>query len=289
MSLAASLQRFVCHFAQYGSTWMSNMIFLSELTIVIPALPCLFRMANDVSSIVKLINYVTCDSVISFNFAMWTFASKCFPIELVPCSDGWRRTWWQTIQMMPGLPVSSIPQCQYNIHEGACLEWFQAIGRFDTTFVEAHQASKMICKLRLLKLRIKTCSSFEQIITSKNEVFKGFESDMAVGLRKLDNPTRKAAERNNKVQQSASSDKLTLQLQAKKSDLWDIACMFVKMYTRTYSKDWPRKTQFSYNAMYYIAVKITEPPQKLIMLGGRSIVGGRCDIVSSISSRKGSW
>jgi len=111
-SLSASLEPFVCHFGQYGSTWMSNLIFLCKITIVIPQLPCLFRMANTVSSTVELVNSVTSDSVNSFNFQMWAFASKCFPIDLVPCSDGWRRTWWQTIHMMPGLPVCSIPQCK---------------------------------------------------------------------------------------------------------------------------------------------------------------------------------
>jgi len=110
-SLSASMERFVYHFGQYGLNWMSNLNFLCKLTIVILRLPSLFKMAKAVSSTVVLVNSVTSDSVNSFNFAMWAFASKCFPIELVPCSDGWRRTWWQTIHMMPGLPVSSIPQC----------------------------------------------------------------------------------------------------------------------------------------------------------------------------------
>jgi hypothetical protein len=35
---------------------------------------------------------VTSDTVNSFNFAICAFASKCLPIGLVPCSDGWRRT-----------------------------------------------------------------------------------------------------------------------------------------------------------------------------------------------------
>jgi len=111
-SLAASLDCFVSHFGQYGLTWMSNMNFLSKLTIVIPLLPCLFRMAKAVSSTITLVNSVTSVSVNSFNFAMWAFPSKCFPIELVPWSDGWRRTWWQTIHAIPGQPVSSIPQCK---------------------------------------------------------------------------------------------------------------------------------------------------------------------------------
>jgi len=111
-SSAASLEWFVSHFCQYGSTWMSNLIFLSELTIGIPRLPGLFRMSTAVSSTIELVNSVTYDSVNLFNFAIWAFPSKYFPIELVPCSDGWRRTWYQTIHIIPGLPVSSIPQCK---------------------------------------------------------------------------------------------------------------------------------------------------------------------------------
>jgi hypothetical protein len=112
MSVSASLERFVSHFNQYESIWMSNLILLCKLTVVIPRLPCLFRMAKAVSSTVELVNYVTSVSVDSCKFAMSAFASKCFPIELVPCSNGWRESWWQTIHMMPGLPLSSIPQCK---------------------------------------------------------------------------------------------------------------------------------------------------------------------------------
>jgi hypothetical protein len=83
--------------------------------------------------------------------------------------------------MMPGLPVTSIPQCKYNRHEGACLELFQAIGHFEPTFIEAYQASKTICKVRSLKSRIKTRSFLEDIITSNNEVFRDFVSDIVVG------------------------------------------------------------------------------------------------------------
>jgi len=83
--------------------------------------------------------------------------------------------------MMPGLPVSSIPQCKWNRHEVACLELFRAIGRFDPTFIEAHQASKTICKVRLLKSRIKTCSFLEDIVTSNHKVFRDVVSDIAVG------------------------------------------------------------------------------------------------------------
>jgi len=84
------------------------MNFLCEHSIVIPRLPCLYSMAKAVSSTVVLVNWETSDSMNSFNCAMYTIASKCFPVELVPCSDGWRRTWWHMIHMMPGLPVSTI-------------------------------------------------------------------------------------------------------------------------------------------------------------------------------------
>jgi hypothetical protein len=107
--------------------------------------------------------------------------------------------------MMPGLPVSSIPQCKYNRHEGACREFFQAIGSFEPTFIETHQASKMICKVRLVKSRIKLCSFLDDIITSSNEVFKDCVSDMVVKIRKLGNPTRKTAEDNDTVKQIAGS------------------------------------------------------------------------------------
>jgi len=101
-------------------------------------LPYLFTIAKAVSSTVELVNSVTSDSVNSFNFVMWAFASKCYHIELVPCSDGERRTRWQTIHMIPELPVSSIPQCKLNRHEAACQELFQAIGCLEHTFIGAH-------------------------------------------------------------------------------------------------------------------------------------------------------
>ena len=68
---------------------MSNNNVNWDLTIVIPRLqPCRFRMAKAVSSTVELVNSDTSDSVNLFNFVMCAFASKYFPIELVPCSDG---------------------------------------------------------------------------------------------------------------------------------------------------------------------------------------------------------
>jgi len=107
--------------------------------------------------------------------------------------------------MMPGLPVASIPQCKQHHHHSACLELFQAIGRFVSSFIEAQQASKMICNVRSLKSRIKTCLFLEDIITSSKEVFKDCESDMAVRLRTLVDPTRKVGESNDTVKQTTSS------------------------------------------------------------------------------------
>ena len=107
--------------------------------------------------------------------------------------------------MMPGLPLSSIPQSKSNCHAGACLELFQAIGRFVLTFIEAHQASKMICKVWSLKSQIKTRAPLEEIITLSNEVFKDCESDTAVWIRNLGNPTRKTAEGHDRVKQTAGS------------------------------------------------------------------------------------
>jgi len=89
--------------------------------------------------------------------------------------------------MMPGLPISSIPHCKYNRQGGACLEFFQAMGRFKPTFIETNQAFKMIWKVWWLKSRIKTHSFLEQIKTSSNGQFKDFESDRAARITKLGN------------------------------------------------------------------------------------------------------
>jgi hypothetical protein len=71
--------------------------------------------------------------------------------------------------------------------------------------MEAHQASKMICKVRSLISRIKTRSFWEEIITSSNEVFKDCVSDMVVEIQKLGIPTRETAENNDTVKQIAGS------------------------------------------------------------------------------------
>jgi len=111
-SSAAILERLVCQFGQYGLNWISIMLFLCKLTIVIPQLPCLFRMSNALSSTIEPFNSVTSVSVTSFNFAIWAVASRWFPIVSIPRSNEWWRTWWQMIHMMPGLLDSSIQQCK---------------------------------------------------------------------------------------------------------------------------------------------------------------------------------
>jgi len=54
--------------------------------------------------------------------------------------------------------------------------------RFEPTFIEAHEASNMIGKVRSLNSRIKTQSFLEDIITWVNEIFINWESDMVVGI-----------------------------------------------------------------------------------------------------------
>jgi len=79
------------------------------------------------------------------------------------------------------------------------------MGRFEPTFIEAHQASKMICNVRSLKSRIKTRSFLEEIITSSNEVFKDCVSDMVVEIGKLGILTRETAENYDTVTPNAGS------------------------------------------------------------------------------------
>jgi len=84
--------------------------------------------------------------------------------------------------MMPGLPLSSIPQCKLNRHNCEHLESFQAIGSFEPNFIQADQGSNRICKVRLLESRTKTRSFLEDIITTRNEVFTKFQSGITVEI-----------------------------------------------------------------------------------------------------------
>jgi len=168
---------------------MLDINFLSELTIVIPWLPCLFSVAKSVPSTVELVNSVTSDSVDSFNFALCASTSKCFPIELSPCSDGWQRTWWQMIHRMPGLPLSSIPQCKWKCHKGACFDSFKAFDPFKSVLIAVQDASNIICTVRSLKSQTKSFSFLDDIITPSLKVLKYLESDILVGIWKLHNST----------------------------------------------------------------------------------------------------
>jgi len=69
----------------------------------------------------------------------------------------------------------------------------------------------------------------------------------------LGNPIGENAESYVIEMQNAGSLLLTPKLLAKKSDLCDIACIFVELYTRPYRKEWPRETQFSNISMRFIA------------------------------------
>jgi len=159
---------------------MSNLNFLWKLTIVIPQLPCLFRIPKSVSSTVELVNSAISNSFNYFHCAIWAFASMDFRMELVPYSDERGKSWWQSRHMITGLAVSSIPHCKYNRHEGACPDLFQAIESFEHTFIKAHQTAKMICTVWLLKSPIKTCSFLQEIITSHNQIFNNFKSNIPI-------------------------------------------------------------------------------------------------------------
>lgn len=63
------------------------MNMLCKLTILITQLHCLFSMGNTVSSTIEHGSFVWLNRIISFYFAMRTFASLCFPVELVPLLD----------------------------------------------------------------------------------------------------------------------------------------------------------------------------------------------------------
>jgi len=52
---------------------------------------------------------------------------------------------------------------------------------------------------------MKAHSFFDEIVTSRNEVFKDFVSDMAVDIRMLGIPTRETAENDDTLQQTAGS------------------------------------------------------------------------------------
>jgi len=86
------------------------------------------------------------------------------------------------VYMTSGLPVFSISQCEQNSHKGGCLQLHEAMECFEPTFIEAHEVSNMIRKVRSLKSLIKTGSFLEDITTSSKKVFSDFKSDITLGM-----------------------------------------------------------------------------------------------------------
>jgi hypothetical protein len=82
---------------------MSNMNFLSKLTILLSRLLWHFRMANTPQFTFILVDLGTSDSVKSVKCELSSSAGKCITMEVVPFSDGWRRTSLRMIQMRPAL------------------------------------------------------------------------------------------------------------------------------------------------------------------------------------------
>jgi len=165
---------------------------------------------------------------------MGTFGRMPFPIEMVSCSDVWQIAWWQMMGVMLGLAVFSIPQCKQNRQASTWPQAFEAIGQFARTFIEADKACNMSCYLTLLKSQIQSRSILEDIITSSNTGFDDLESAIVGGIWKRGNWNWESVKNYLIAMSKAGSWILTLELQArKKSDLWDIACIVVKMYTKT--------------------------------------------------------
>jgi hypothetical protein len=79
MFFAASSERLVCHFGQYGLTWLSNMNLICKFTLVIHWLPRHVRMGKAVSSTLELVDSENSDDVNLFHFPMWAVSSMLFP------------------------------------------------------------------------------------------------------------------------------------------------------------------------------------------------------------------
>jgi hypothetical protein len=181
-------------------------------------------MAKAVSLTIDLVDSDTSDYVNLFNFGMCAFTCKCFPIKLVPRSDGRQRTWWQMIPKLLGLPVSSIPQCKWNHLNRRCRVLFEAIETFEWTFIEVHQASNIIRRVRSFKSQIQSYLLLDDIITSSNEVFTDFESDIVLGIWSLCISGWVTVKSYNSVKYAAGSSLSTVAQPARKMyNLWDIA------------------------------------------------------------------
>jgi hypothetical protein len=112
----------------------------------------------------KLLIFVTSQCARLFDFMMWAVAKRCCNIRLVPCSDGWRRTWFQTTLIMPMLPVYTILQKKYIYHKGTYLWSLPTLVHIVSIFMDAHQALYKVCYIWLLKSQIKTVSFCKEIL-----------------------------------------------------------------------------------------------------------------------------
>jgi len=157
--------------------------------------------------------------------------------------------------MMAGLPVSSIPHSNQKHHDGAGLESLQAIRHFKPTFIKTNQVSNMICKVKLLKWRIKRGLFLEQIITSSEQgISRYWIWHRSWNLNAWPFDLRDCQKL---CYSKVRSWFLNIDSRAtgkKKSDLCDIACIFVKWNTKTYWKQWPFGTQFRNNVVQFITV-----------------------------------
>jgi hypothetical protein len=75
----------------YKTKWLKLNSF-RILTIVIFGLRCLCSIAKHDSSTIEQLDSVTSTLVNSAIFAMYSFASQCFPNEMAFGFDAWRRT-----------------------------------------------------------------------------------------------------------------------------------------------------------------------------------------------------
>jgi hypothetical protein len=157
---------------------------LCELTIVIHQLLGHFNMAKVVSLIVELLHSVTFKWIHLINFLICTVTSNFFPTKQIPRYGRWQMTWWQAIHMIPKMPVVSLPQRQLERQARAGMELHHPMDNCEPTIVNTHQTSKVIGTVREYKSWYETPSLFDDIITSSNEIFKHFESNiiLAIGI-----------------------------------------------------------------------------------------------------------
>lgn len=111
--------------------------------------------------------------------------------------------------------MSSIPQCKQKRHECASQELFHPNGRVKSSFIDTHQALNMICTGRWVKLQIKTHLCFHDIITSSNQMFIDWESDMAVECQRVCHSAQETIEGDIIIEYNAGAEELTIELLAR--------------------------------------------------------------------------